>query len=447
MTWHLLLGVAGLVSAATAQQTNGIESYIPPASGVTPQASIRYSTSTLLITTTITTDTTTFTFSSTSTVTETYEGDAFSYTSTSEIPASTETVPTRTLETAVSEVSGGETIISNIPTTDFSTKLEGHVVTSLDSTIPYDTLYSSVLVSQASEVVSTEQIVHTSVEYTAVAVAGSSGSGSDSGNADAATPVVTHTSTTTITKEYDTTILSLPYTTQTYTPSPAYGNGNGTATGTVIVWQSCYIVTRATTTTTLELDVVVTPGSTPDSAPASVSSSPLTTHTSTELVPHTFTTINTYYVTTPVETDYTESTSLSTSTVTSIETDEYVYETIEISGGSTFLTTVPVDTLYTQIYISAHETVVSGIEEETLTTTYTQGNPVSYLVSSYLLTTTETYRYDIPETTIASGDSADSSSSFTLLSFNSESSRQQNAPSIMTIILTIACVVMLPLVL
>lgn len=447
MTWHLLLGVAGLVSAATAQQTNGIESYIPPASGVTPQASIRYSTSTLLITTTITTDTTTFTFSSTSTVTETYEGDAFSYTSTSEIPASTETVPTRTLETAVSEVSGGETIISNIPTTDFSTKLEGHVVTSLDSTIPYDTLYSSVLVSQASEVVSTEQIVHTSVEYTAVAVAGSSGSCSDSGNADAATPVVTHTSTTTITKEYDTTILSLPYTTQTYTPSPAYGNGNGTATGTVIVWQSCYIVTRATTATTLELDVVVTPGSTPDSAPASVSSSPLTTHTSTELVPHTFTTINTYYVTTPVETDYTESTSLSTSTVTSIETDEYVYETIEISGGSTFLTTVPVDTLYTQIYISAHETVVSGIEEETLTTTYTQGNPVSYLVSSYLLTTTETYRYDIPETTIASGDSADSSSSFTLLSFNSESSRQQNAPSIMTIILTIACVVMLPLVL
>ena len=436
-----------MVSAATAQQTNGIESYIPPASGVTPQASIRYSTSTLLITTTITTDTTTFTFSSTSTVTETYEGDAFSYTSTSEIPASTETVPTRTLETAVSEVSGGETIISNIPTTDFSTKLEGHVVTSLDSTIPYDTLYSSVLVSQASEVVSTEQIVHTSVEYTAVAVAGSSGSGSDSGNADAATPVVTHTSTTTITKEYDTTILSLPYTTQTYTPSPAYGNGNSTATGTVIVWQSCYIVTRATTATTLELDVVVTPGSTPDSAPASVSSSPLTTHTSTELVPHTFTTINTYYVTTPVETDYTESTSLSTSTVTSIETDEYVYETIEISGGSTFLTTVPVDTLYTQIYISAHETVVSGIEEETLTTTYTQGNPVSYLVSSYLLTTTETYRYDIPETTIASGDSADSSSSFTLLSFNSESSRQQNAPSIMTIILTIACVVMLPLVL
>ncbi|QGN14255.1 hypothetical protein FIM1_912 [Kluyveromyces marxianus] len=428
MTWHLLLGVAGLVSAATAQQTNGIESYIPPASGVvTPQASIRYSTSTLLITTTITTDTTTFTFSSTSTVTETYEGDAFSYTSTSEIPASTETVPTRTLETAVSQVSGGETIISNIPTTDFSTKLEGHVVTSLDSTIPYGTLYSSVLVSQASEVVSTEQIVHTSVEY--------------SGNADAAAPVVTHTSTTTITKEYDTTILSLPYTTQTYTPSPAYGNG--TATGTVIVWQSCYIVTRATTTTTLELDVVVTPGT----APASVSSSPFTTHTSTEFVPHTFTTINTYYVTTPVETDYRKSTSLSTSTVTSIETDEYVYETIEISGGSTFLTTVPVDTLYTQIYISAHETVVSGIEEETLTTTYTQGNPVSYLVSSYLLTTTETYRYDIPETTIASGDSADSSSSFTLLSFNSESSRQQNAPSIMTIILTIACVVMLPLVL
>lgn len=303
------------------------------------------------------------------------------------------------------------------------------------------------------------------------------------------------TEKTTLTQEFLTTILSQPFSTQTIAPSVYYPNGSNIET--IVIYESCSIVSK--TSTTSETDIVtfspttlypsstytlveptgtlvyepiviggtttITIGCTQLACNAFVTvetvglpvsyetvteteqtqfvdvttviqqiESVVTVSTeniiSTELIPYGSSGVRSWFDAKPVETVYSENTVVHTWDDSRVETIVHTSQSTEVILGNTVTSNVPYQTEFKEISHDAYETVSVKQSPLYATTTSVTDFPVNTLYTDIVETKTIT-------TTIANA--------WIQNAFANEASSSKYVPSSSTLVLTLACIIVIPL--